>query len=174
MATGTVLLLPEHATMPDGSAGNVNCGRSVRQGTEANPKKHFITLDFDGAGAVIEYAWWHFRMPADFASGGTLQVDWMANATTGNVKLQARVGAVTPADADTPIEHAQAAAATVTTAANATEARRLVNSAITLTMDSAAAGDEIFIGLFRDPADAADTCTADCEVLAAAFEYTTT
>lgn len=160
--------------MPDGSAGNVMCGRSIRQGTEANPKKHFPTLDFDGAGSTPEYAWWRFRLPTDYASGGTLQTDFMANATSGDVKMQARLGAVTAGDADTPIEHAQAAAATVTKTVNATEARRLNTCSIALTMDGAAAGDEIFLVLFRDPSDAADTCTVDAEVIAAVFEYVTT
>lgn len=173
MATGTIELLPGAATFPDASTGNAACGLSRRQGTEANPKKHFLTLDYDGAGSTAEYAWWQFRMPTDYSSGGALKIEWMANATAGDVKLQARVGAITAADADTPMEHAQAAAATVTTTTNATEARRQNSSSITLTMDSAAAADIIFLTLFRDPSDAADTCTADAEVIAAVFEYTT-
>lgn len=173
MATGTVLLSPASAIIPDGSSGNGAAGLSRRQGTETNPKKHILTLDFDGGGAV-EHAWWAFRMPANYASGGTLKVQWMGNATSGDVKWQARVGAVTPADADTPIEHAQAAAATTTTTVNATEARRLMETSISLTMDSAAAGDWISLVLFRDSGDAADTMTVDAEVTAVAFEYTTT
>lgn len=173
MATGTVLLPPGAAVLPDGSTNNVPCGMSRRQGTQTGAKTHFLTLDFDGAGAV-ECAHFVFRLPADYASGGTLNLQWMANATSGNVKWQAQVGAITPADADTPLEHAFAAAATVTTAANATEARRLNESSITLTMDGAAAGDLIELLLFRDSGDAADTCTADAELVAAALEYTTT
>lgn len=171
MATASVHLPPGAAILPDGSASNLAAGMSRRQGTEANPKKHFLTLDYAGA-TNVEHAWWAFRLPADYVSGGTLKILWMANATSGNCKWQARVGAITPADADTPLEHAQAAAATVTTAANATEARRLVESAITLTMDSAAAGDLIFLALLRDPTDAADTLTVDAEVIAVTFEYT--
>lgn len=173
MATGYVLLLPQAAVFPDGSASNLGAGMSRRQGTEANPKKHVLTLDYDGAGA-LEHAWWVFTMPGNYASGGALNILWMANAPSGNVKWQARVGAVSAADADTPIEHAQAAAATVTTAANTTEARRLVSSDITLTMDSAAPGDLMFLVLLRDSADAADTCTADGEVLSVSFSYVTT
>ena len=173
MATGTVLLLPGAAIIPDGSANNVGAGMSMRQGTEATRKVHMLTLDFDGAGAVVESAWWVWRMPANYASGGALKIQWMANATTNAVKWQAQVGAVTADDADTPLEHALAAAATVTTNVNTTEARRLTESSITLTMDSAAAGDLVKLVLFRDPADAADTATVDAEVVACAFEYTT-
>jgi hypothetical protein len=131
-------------------------------------------LDYDGAGAVAEHAWWTFRLPDDYASGGTLKILWMTNATSGNCVWQARVGAVTPDDADTPVEHAQAAAATVTTAVNAVEARRLTTSSITLTMDSAAAGDLIFLLVLRDPANASDTLTVDAELIVATFSYVTT
>jgi len=172
MATGSVLLLPAAATFPDGSTGNLAAGLTRRQGTNANPKRHFLTLDYDGAGAN-EGAWFAFRMPADYASGGTLKIEWQANATSGDCKWQASVGAVTAGDADTFLEHAQAAAATVTTTVNATEARRVNTSSITLTMDSAAAGDVVSIYVFRDSLDAADTMTVDAELIAAAFEYTT-
>ncbi len=171
MATSTILLPPGAASFPDGSAGNLAPAMTRRQGTEANPKKHFLTLDYDGAGAQ-EHAWWSFRMPSDYSSGGTLKIQWIANATAGDCKWQAQVGAITPADADTPLEHAAAAAATVTTTVNATEAYRLNESSITLTMDSVAAGDLVFVVLFRNSGDAADTLTVDASVAAIALEYT--
>ncbi len=173
MATGIIDLLPGAASPPDGSASNLACGVSRRQGTEASPKKHFLTLDFDGSGNV-EQAWWVFRLPDDYASGGTLKILWMANATANAVKWQAKVGSVTPADADTPLEHAQAAAATVTTNVNTVEAFRLTESSITLTMDSSAAGDLTFLAVVRDSADAADTATVDASLIVATFSYTTT
>lgn len=172
MATGSILLTPGSATVPDGSSGNLAPGITRRQGSETNPKKHFLTLDFDGAGGQ-EHAWWSFVLPANYASGGTLVINWMVNATSNAVKWQAKVGAVTAGSADTPIEHAQASAATVTTNVNTTEARRLTQSSISLTMDSAAAGDQIFLVLFRNSGDAADTCTDDAEVIGCEFQYTT-
>lgn len=175
MATGYISsLTPGAAVFPDGSAGNVACGLSRIQGTASNPKPHFLALDFDGAGVVPEHAQWTFKMPGNYASGGTLTIDWIMNGTSNAVKWQARVSAVTPADADTPVEHAFAAAATVTTNVNTTEANRLTTSAITLTMDSAAPGDWVTILLLRDPADAADTSTVDARVLVCEFSYTTT
>lgn len=174
MATGTIELMPGLAVQPDGSANNVPCGMTRQQGTQATRKAHFLTLDFDGAGATIESCHFNFRVPIDYASGGTLKLTWIANAVAGSVKWQAQVSAVTPGDVDTPIEHAFAAAASVTTAANATEANRDTESAITLTMDGAAAGDTVDLVVFRDPADAADTCTVDARIRAAVFEYTTT
>jgi len=171
MPNGTISLMPQSAVLPDGSTGNAAPGMTRRQGTEANPKKHFLTLDFDGAGSTTEHAWWTFRMPEDYSSGGTLKILWMANATSGSCVWQARVGAITPDDTDTPMEHAQASAATVTTATNATEARRLNSSSITLTMDSATAGDLVFLTILRDPSNGSDTLTVDAELIVAALEY---
>jgi hypothetical protein len=173
MATGTIELLPGAAVFPDGSTSNLAPALTRRQGTQTGAKAHFLTVDFDGAGA-LEQCYWAFRVPADYSSGGALIVQWQLNATSNAVKWQAKVGAVTAADADTVLEHAFGSAATVTTNVNTTEARRLVDSSITLTMDSAAAGDYLTLMLYRDSADAADTATQDAEVLAAVFEYTTT
>lgn len=173
MATGTVLLQPNAAELPDGSTTNLAAGMSRLQGTQTGAKWHHVVLDFDGSGNV-EGAWWTFRLPTDYASGGTLRIQWIANATANAVKWQAQVGAITPDDADTPLEHALAAAATVTTNVNTTEANRLTASAITLTMDSAAANDLIELLVLRDSGDAADTCTVDARIVAMSFEYTTT
>lgn len=171
MATTRIPLPLAAATFPDGSTNNIPPGQSLRKGSQTGTAAFIRTIDFDGAGAV-ENIFWTLRLPDDYVSGGTLKLHWMANATSGNVKWQARVGAVTPADADTALEHAFAAAATVTTAANATEARRVVESSITLTTDSMAPGDLVTVHLFRDSGDAADTCTVDAELLSAQLEYT--
>lgn len=173
MATGTVLLMPGAAILPDGSTDNVAAGMSRRQGSQTGRKGHYLTLDFDGAGA-LECAHWQFRLPADYSSSPVLKILWHANATANAVKWQAQVSAVTPADADTPLEHAFATANTTTTNVNTTEARRLTETSITLSnADSMAAGDLIQIVLFRDSADGSDTATVDAEVVAVAFEYTT-
>lgn len=175
MATGTILL-PVSAGVPgDGSAGNAAPAMTRRQGSESNPKKHFFTADFDAA--QDEHLWWSVRMPANYASGGDVKVQAMANATTGTARVGARVGAVTPADADTPVEHAQATATTGAWAANATEARRLVEVTLTLAnLDSVAAGDLVFVLFYRDGdgTSGTDDLAVDLEVLAVVFEYTTT
>lgn len=173
MATATILLGVGAAVLSDGSASNAAPQIKRTQGTDANPKKHFLVLAFDAS--TQEHCSWQFRMPTDYSSGGTLKISWMgAGASGNNVIWGAQVSATTPADADTPIEHAKSSAATVTTAGNATEARRLNESSISLNMDSAAAGDFIVITLYRDADDASDNYTSDAEVVAAAFEYTTT
>jgi hypothetical protein len=173
MATSSILLMPGSAVLPDGSASNASPGLTRRQGSESSPKKHYLTLDFDAS--TDEHAWWTFRMPTDYASGGTVKIQWMANATANSCVWNARIGAVTPSDADTPVEHAEAAASTTTTATNATEARRLNETSIALgNLDSLAAGDLVFLLIHRDADNGSDTLTVDAELIAASLEYTTT
>lgn len=175
MATGSILLTPGSAVLPDGSTDNVPPGVSRRKGTQSGADIHYLTLDFDGAGSVHESAYWTFVMPANYSSGGSLVVKGTINSTTGNVaRMQAQVGAITAADADTPLEHAFSTAATADLTANTTEANRLLTGTITLNMDSAAAGDIVTIRLFRDPANASDTHTTDFAFIGAEFQYTTT
>jgi hypothetical protein len=173
MATGYVNLAIAAATPPDGSSGNAGPALLRLQGTEANPKKHLLVAAFDAA--TDEHLTWAFTVPGDYASGGAVRLQWMANLASGNsVVWAARIGAVTPADADTPVEHAAAAASTQATAANATEARRLVETAITLAnLDGLAANDLALLLVYRDADNASDTLAADAELLSARFEYTT-
>lgn len=175
MATGSVLLTPGAAVLPDGSAGNAAPALLRFQGSEANPKKHFLYLAFDAA--TDEFVWFTFRMPVDYASGGVVKLQWMANATTGTCRWEVAIGAVTPADADTPVEHAAAASSTAGTAANATEARRLVETSITLAnLDGLAAGDLVFLRVDRDAdgTSGTDDLAVDAELVAVTLEYTTT
>ena len=174
MATGYIPLPFSAWTTPDGSTNNVGPGISRLKGSQTNAV-HILTYVFDGAGSAVEQLYTNFKLPGDYASGGSLVIQGTINSTTGNVAfMQAAVGAITPADADTPLEHALSTAATVSITANTTEARRLLEGTITLNMDSAAAGDEIIIRLLRDPANGSDTHTSDFEFHQAEFQYTTT
>lgn len=171
MATATILLPVTSGTLPDGSASNAAPQFTRRAGTETAPKKFYVTADYDAS--TNEHLWFTFQIPQNYASGGTVRLHWQANATSGNVVWGARIGAVTPADADTFTEHAEAAATTATTAANATEARRLVETTITPASDSMAAGDTIALLIYRDAANGSDTTSVDAELVSASFDYTT-
>lgn len=177
MATATLNLPIGSADPPDGSTGNAAPGIVRIQGTESNPKKHFLVAKFDPT--TDEHLWWNFRMPANYSSAPLVKLLWMANSASSNtVAWGARLGAVTPADADTPVEHASAAATVASTAGNATEARRLVETTITLAnLDSIAAGDLAFLLVYRDADDTAaagDTLAVDAELISVALDYTTT
>lgn len=174
MATGTIELTPESAVLPDASASNAAPQRQTYKGTNTAPAVHGQRLLFDASTA--EHAWFKIPgWPEDYASGGTIKIKWGANATTGNCVWAARLGAITAGDADTYLEHAPAAASTVTTGANATEARRAVESSITLAnLDSVAVGDLVYVVIYRDAANGSDTLSVDAEFLGAVLTYTTT
>jgi hypothetical protein len=174
MATGYVVIPAIAWTPPDNSTNNIAPAAQRIKGTQTNAL-HALVWGFDGAGSVPEQLYCSFTLPSDYASGGSLKVQGTVNGTTSaNVVMQATVSAVTPADADTPLEHAFSTAATVTIANNTTEARRLLEGTITLNMDSAAAGDLLTIRLLRDPANGSDTLSAlDFEFWSALFSYTT-
>lgn len=172
MATGTLLLQPNAATLPDGSTNNLAAGLTRVQGTQTGAKWHDVVLTFPGDGTITD-AWYTWQMPVDYSSGGLARLNWNINATTNAVRWQAQVGAITPLDADTPLEHALAAAAGQTTNVGS-EAYEDLATSVTLTMDSAAASDLVMLRLFRDSGDAADTSVATAQLLSASFEYTTT
>jgi len=143
-----------------------------RQGTESNPKKHFLTLDFDAATA--EHAWWTFPMPARYAAAGaiTLNISWMANAVANSCVWACRLGAITAGDVDTPVEHASATAQSTTTATDTNEARRLNLTSISITnLDGVAAGDLVTLVLYRDAANGSDTLAVDAELIGAVLEF---
>jgi hypothetical protein len=141
------------------------------KGSNTAPSRTGLMASFDAAADRV--LWWTWRMPDNYASGGTLKLLWAANAVTGSVVWSASVGAVTAADADTYLEHAQAAVASTTTATNTTEARRVNATSITLTMDSAAAGDYVALCLFRDADNGSDTVSVAADLLdGASFVYT--
>lgn len=173
MATATMNWSPMAGRPGDGSSGNAGPQFTTIIGTETNPKKMFVSADFDSG--TDEHLWFTFTLPQNYASGGTFRLMWRSAAATSNSCVWgARVGAVTPADADTPAEHAQAAATTTTTATNTTEAGRLNTTTIAPSMDSAAAGDLIFFVIYRDADNGSDTLVGDAQLISVSFDFTTT
>lgn len=171
MATGSILLSVMAAVPADGTASNAAPQPITVAGTETSPHKSFKTYNFDAA--TNEHLWYTFTMPQNYASGGVVRVTWKANATTGAAVWGARIGAHTPGT-DNVITHAAAAATTVTTTTDAT-AQETNQSVITLAnLDSAAAGDLIFLLVYRDAANGSDSLSVDAELMDSVFEYTTT
>lgn len=173
MATGSIPLFTQAATIPDSSTNNIPPIMVKRKSTATAPSPHFQNPSFDAS--TRNDLWWAFQMPTAYLSGGVIRILWTCPATSGNVIWGARLGAVTPGDADTPYEHAMATASTVTTAVNATEAERLdTESVITLAnLDSVAALDLVMINVFRDAANGSDTAASAAQILAVNFEFTT-
>jgi hypothetical protein len=173
MATATINLPVTAGVLPDGSTSNQAPQFAMRKGSETAPAKFLRSADFDAAQR--ESLYWSLHVPANWGSGLSARLHWMANATSGAVVWAVQVGAVTAADADTPIEHVLATASTVTTTVNTTEARRLVETVITFSsLDSLAAADELIVCVYRDGASGSDTCAVDAELLSVSLDYTTT
>jgi hypothetical protein len=169
MATSTIPLPIGAATLPDGSTGNASPQIERIQGTEANPKKHLLVARFDSA--VEEFLYWSFMLAHEAAAAPTFtaRAVWssVAAITATNVVWGARISAITPADVDTPIEHAQAAQQKVTSANNTTEAGREIGASIAFTnaqADGATADDLIVVAFSRVAADASDTLAEDARL----------
>lgn len=173
MATGTIPLYVEAAQPPDNSASNAAPASQSYKGTNTAPAVFGRRYAFDAS--TNEHLWWKVRWPSDYASAPIIKLQWATTAVTGSCVWGSKIGAITPADADTYLEHVPAAASTVTTAANTVEARRVTESSITLAnLDSVAAGDMVYVLVYRDAANGSDTVAADVELLTATLEYTTT
>lgn len=173
MATGTIVLPIPGGTPPDGSTNNASAQLDRIKSSGASPSPTFSQLLFDAS--TDEHWMWTFRMPANYASGLTAKLQWKANATSNSVVWCVSIAAITPADTDTPNEKASATTNTATTAVNSTEARRLVETSITLTnADSVAANDWVCVTVFRDANNGSDTCSVDAELISVTIEYTTT
>ena len=174
MATGSVLLPVSAAILPDGTTNNLAPAIQRVKGSAANPTPFFLQLAFD-AGSD-EFCMWSFRMPADYASGPVLKVQFkMVSATTGNVVILCRVAAVTPGDAtDVDAKTFASANTSAATAVPSTTAGKLGEISLTLANnDSLAANDFAMVRLARLGSDAGDTATGDMEVVAVTLEYTT-
>jgi hypothetical protein len=173
VATGSILLTPQSAILPDGSASNLAPGLSRVKSSAGAPSPYFYQLLFDAA--ATEQCMWAFRMPADYSSAPVLKVQYkMASATTAEVVIEGRVAAVTDGDAqDVDANGFGTANASAATTVPGT-AGHLDEISLTLTNnDSLAAGDFTIVYLARLGADAGDDAAGDMEVIAVTLEYTT-
>ncbi|GIM89297.1 hypothetical protein [Paractinoplanes toevensis] len=173
MATGTVILSPGAAILPDGSASNAAPAMQRVKSSATAPGIYFLQLAFDAS--TEEWCSFQFRMPADYASAPVAVVQWKAaSATSGGAVWDVRVSAVTTGDSVDVDAKGFGSANTATGTAPAT-AGYLVDTSVTLTnADSLAAGDFVVVRLARAAADGSDTATGDAECVGLAITYVTT
>jgi hypothetical protein len=176
--TNHILLWPGAVTLPDGSAGNAfgvaQIVRSSGAAPTGGPKLHFDELLFDPT--TDEHVLFGVRMPADYVSGGTVKIQWKANATvpTNGVVWKACLAAVTPGAAEVPDSKSYPVPDTVTTLDSAT-ANALMESSLALgatALNGAVAGDWVSLMVGRDADAAADTVTVDAAVVGISLDYT--
>jgi hypothetical protein len=173
MTTGTIILTPGAAILPDGSTNNAAPAMQRTKSSGTAPGAYFLQLAYDATGE--EWACWQFRMPADYASAPVAVVQWKAaSATSGGVVWDVRVAAVTTGDA-TDVDAKVFGSANTATGTAPSVAGYLLDTSVTLTnADSVAAGDFVVVRVARAAADASDTATGDAELVSVAITYTTT
>lgn len=174
MATGSILLSPGAAIVPDGSATNAAPQLARVKSSATAPAPYYLQLNFDAS--TEEWCCWSFRMPADYSSALACKVQYkMASATSGDVIWGTQIAAITDGDATDADAKAFAATANTATVTVPGTAGHIDEASITMTanIDSVAAGDFVVLRLFRDADAGGDTATGDAEFIAAALTYTT-
>jgi len=123
-------------------------------------------LAFDAT--TSETAYWTLIAPQGMTGTKTAVITYMmASATTGGVAFDVAVEAITDADATDLDAGTSFAAVNAGTATVPGTAGYIDQISVTLTNDdSVAVADYVRLSLARDVADAADTATGDCYVLA--------
>lgn len=175
MAVGRVILPIPGGVAPDGSgSGNIPAilEKIVSSGAQTSntPKVSYVQLVFDQGNE--EHWMWNFQLPTDYASGGTLRLLWGSKVTSGSVVWKAgiEIADASSTDLDSSVYNTSDLSAAVSVPASV---GRYQETAITLTMTGATAGEwtSIFVG--RDATNASDSAAGDATLVAATFEYVT-
>jgi hypothetical protein len=171
---GRIELWPAFIVLPDGTTNNAfaTSQQVASTGTPPTngPNLFFQDVRFDPA--TDQHFFRCVGLPADYASGGTLYLNWRrtAGTTAQDAVWKAGVAAVTPGAAELLTTKSLNTIATATTAAGTT-ANAEVQTTITLTMDSAAARDTVCFMVGRDANNASDTLADPAALSAAWVEY---
>lgn len=179
MATGYIQLPIGGAILPDTSSNNAAPAlqrvKSSDTASSTNTPPYFLQLAFDAS--ADESAMWALYMPGDYASAPVLDVLYkMTSATTGAVRFEGRIAAITDGDATDGDAKAFASTNSAGDTVPGTTAGKVGGFSITLTnADSLAAGDYVVVQLRRDAdgTTGTDDSTGDCEVVAVRLSYTT-
>lgn len=183
MAVDFIPLDPICAVLPDGSTGNAAArfGRVKSSGAAQTdgPQLHFVELLF--GATTDEHAFWQFRMPGNYASGGTLRLQVKnkgAQTGTNAFIVKAALAAVTPGAAENADSKQLPVHDTATHTLAANQAAGVVTElsiALSATaLNSVAAGDWVAVMIGRNQDAAGDTATGDMALIDGALEYTTT
>lgn len=132
-------------------------------------------LAYDAAAA--ENAYWMMRAISYGSGNLTVDLDWYADtASSGVVRWGVQIAAITPdADAQDVETKALATAQTADDTHLGTTGQRLHRAPVTVSnLDSLANGDDVWIKVYRDAANAADTLTGDAILVGVTVSYSDT
>jgi hypothetical protein len=175
MATSRLVLPIPGGVAPDASgSGNASARpeKVVSSGTQTTntPKASYVHLLYDPS--TDQHWMWHFILPGDYSSGGTLRLKWGQKGTSaGNVVWKG--GQVSATDSSTDMDAAVFTAADVSSAdAAPTTTEQVTTSTIALTATGMSASREIVVFIGRDADNGSDTCAADATLVGVTLEYT--
>lgn len=121
----------------------------------------FGTMDFaDGANTLS--AQLIMRLPSDWVGTIDAAFKWFTSATTGNVVWQLATICVANAETSDPAFNT---ASTVTDAALGTTLQQNDASITTVTITGCAAGEVLYVRVFRDPTNGSDTLAATARLV---------
>jgi len=183
MATGTIIFTVGAATLPDGTTDNAAPGiqRVKSTGTPPTGGPNLFLREAVFDAATDEMLMWDFRMPGNYASGGTLKIQVKPKTTQTGTNVfvcKAAIAAVTPGAAENLDSKSFPTPDTVSiTLANNQAAGVVTEGSLALSataLNSVAAGDACSLMLGRDANNASDTAAGDMALLSVTMEYTTT
>lgn len=173
LTTRRMLLFVDGAIPPDASGTGNNPAtleKIVSSGSQTanTPKVTYVQALFDQS--TDEHLMWHFAIPSDYTSGGTVRLLWGAKVTTGDViwKTGIEAGDASSTDMDAAVFNAADAAAASTVPGTVGQFKE---TTIALTMTGASAGDEAILFVGRDADAGGDTAAGDATLRTAIFEY---
>ncbi len=125
------------------------------------------TLDFaDGANTLSAQR--VFKLPSDWSGALDVQIYWFTSATTGSVVWQVSTICVNNAETTDPSFNT---ASTVTDAALGTTLQLNTASITGITTTGCAAGELMYLRVFRDPANGSDTLAATARLVTTELTY---
>jgi hypothetical protein len=132
-------------------------------------------LFFDAA--ATENAYWMLRAITYGSGNLTVDLDWYADtATSGVVRWGVAIAAITPDTDSQDVEtDSLATAQTADDTHLGTTGQRLHRCPVTVTnLDSIAAADDVWIKVYREGGNAADTLTGDAALVGVTVSYSDT
>ncbi len=172
MATGYIFLYPG-GFGGDNTSGSANATEELQVSSTAagsnKPKLHRCRLNFDAS--TDQHRWFQFKVPGDYASGGTLRGSFATTATDNTKKVVWKAG-IGEASSDNSNDGFNAADTNGTGTADSATANLEVEFTIDLTMTSIVANDPVVIFFGRDADDATnDTVTVAASLYELTLEY---
>lgn len=166
--TGNLITVPWKVWMRSGWCQNATPGSTwstpvtdpavLACNTGTNTQK--ATWDFaDGANSLSVQN--NLMMPSDFTGTVDLRFKWFTSATSGSVVWQAQTICVADAETSDPAFNA---ASTVTDAAKGTTLQDNDATITGLTVTGCAAGELLYLRVFRDPSHGSDTLAATAQL----------